>query len=316
MTNGFLNLCIEKKLGKQPITPHNMSFNIIPMLNAVCRGDNQDAKRDLFMAFAGGEEGWATGYKTLSPAYRIQRETVTRMVDDMSRQADVQVENGARILFVRMAEQDKNYGGLAANKLKSKYGLPVVCLREADPRNWSGSVRSDCDTLDAMNATGLAKCQGHKSAHGIMVRKDMFDEFRAWANEQDWQPQEATVAAELNVDDITLKLCETIEQSAWLWVNDLPAPTFYCKFYVPSNKVVMCGKAGNCFRYAPFIKFGCNEHEIEQLAADNIRTIEAIVELGVNEYMGQRYPQARIVQWEIHASQPQEENFDFDKIFT
>lgn len=315
MTNGFLNLCAEKKLGKKPLTPHNLSFNLIPYLNAVCRSNNQNAKRALFMAFAKGENE-TEALKQMNAAYRVQRETMTRMVEELSRQADSQVERGDKILFVRMAEQDKEYGGLAANKLKSKYGLPVVCLREADPRNWSGSVRSDCDTLDAMNATGLAKCQGHKSAHGIMVRKAVLDEFRAWANEQDWNPQELTATAELAVDDITLELCELLDSSVWLWANDLPAPTFYCKFEIPRGASVLCGVAGNCFRYTPFIKFGCNEREVEQLAADHHRTIEAIVELAVNEYMGVRYPQARILNWEIHVEQPQEENFDFSKIFT
>ena len=50
------------------------------------------------------------------------------VIDELSKQADGQVERGDKVLFVRMAEQDKEYGGLAANKLKSKYGLPVVCL--------------------------------------------------------------------------------------------------------------------------------------------------------------------------------------------
>lgn len=316
MTNQFLDFLITKKLGKQPLTPHNLSFSLIPYLNAVQRGNDQDAKRNLFISFAGDKSRQDAAYKQMNVAYRIQKEIMTRMVEELSRQADSQVKRGDKILFVRMAEQDKEYGGLAANKLKSKYGLPVVCLREAGMLVWSGSVRSDCDSLDMMNETGMAKCQGHQSAHGILIRKAAFEDFRAWANQQDWNAGVKTVAAGIESDDITLELCETIEQAAWLWANDLPAPTFYCKFYVPSNKVVMCGKAGNCFKLSPFIKFGCNEREIELLAADNIRTIEAIVELDVNEYMGQRYPQARIVQWEIHAKQQHEEIFDFDKIFS
>ena len=79
---------------------------------------------------------------------------------------------------------------------------------------------------------------------------------------------------------------------------------------------MLCGETGNCFRYTPFIKFGCNEREIEQLNPKTKRTIEAIVELGVNEWVGVRYPQARIVDWEIDVEQQQEEIFDFDKIFS
>ena len=45
MTNQFLDFLIAKKLGKQPLTPHNLSFSLIPYLNAVQRGNDQDAKR-------------------------------------------------------------------------------------------------------------------------------------------------------------------------------------------------------------------------------------------------------------------------------
>lgn len=316
MTNQFLDFLIAKKLGKQPLTPHNLSFSLIPYLNAVQRGNDQDAKRNLFIAFTGDKSSQDAAYKQMNSAYRIQKETMTRMVDELSKQADGQVERGDKVLFVRMAEQDKEYGGLAANKLKSKYGLPVVCLREADARNWSGSVRSDCDSLDMMNATGMVKCQGHQSAHGILIRKTAFEDFRAWANQQDWNAGVKTVAADIEPDDITLELCETIEQAAWLWANDLPTPTFHCKFEIPVGVNVLCGKAGNCFRYTPFIKFGCTEREIEQLHPSAKRTIEAIVELSVNEWVGVRYPQARIVDWEIGVEQPQEEIFDFDSIFS
>lgn len=316
MTNEFLDFLITKKLGKQPLTPHNLSFSLIPYLNAVQRGNDQDAKINLFIAFAGNKLARDEAYKQMNAAYRVQKETMTRMVDELSRQAEKQVERGDKILFVRMAEQDKEYGGLAANKLKSKYGLPVVCLREADARNWSGSVRSDCDSLDMMNATGLVKCQGHQSAHGILIRKSAFEEFRVWANQQDWNAGVKTVAANIEPDDITLDLCGTIEQYAWLWANDLPSPTFHCKFEIPAGVNVLCGKSGNCFRYPPLIKFGCGEREIEQLNPNVNRTIEAIVELSVNEYVGVRYPQARILDWEIYTEKPHEEIFDFDKIFS
>ena len=51
MTNQFLDFLIAKKLGKQPLTPHNLSFSLIPYLNAVQRSNDRDAKRNLFIAF-------------------------------------------------------------------------------------------------------------------------------------------------------------------------------------------------------------------------------------------------------------------------
>ena len=73
MTNQFLDFLIAKKLSKQPLTPHNLSFSLIPYLNAVQRGDDQDAKRNLFIAFTGDKSSQDAAYKQMNAAYRIQR---------------------------------------------------------------------------------------------------------------------------------------------------------------------------------------------------------------------------------------------------
>lgn len=317
MTNKFFDFLIVKKLGKKALTPINLAFNLIPYINAVQRSSDQQAKHDLFMAFATGENQDAA-YKQMNAAYRIQRETMDRMVEQLSRQADVQVANGDHALFVRMSNADAGFGGLAANKLKSKYGLPVFCLRDVDPLNWSGSMRSDCDGLDMVNASGLAKCSGHQKACGVMIKRADFERFRAWANQQDWGASaEHEVAACLDIADITLELCEQLEQYAHLWCNDLPAPRFYSELTIPPNTTVLCGKAGNTFRYPPFIKFGCDEEICSIFGTNTAKHVQVIYELSVNEYGGERYPQAKIVDWEIEdVDEPAEPALDWDSIFS
>mgnify|MGYP004523506155 CR=1 FL=1 len=317
MSNKFLDFLIAKKLGKKPLTPHALSFNLIPYINAVQRSSDQQAKHDLFMAFATGDNQDAA-YKQMNAAYRIQRETMDRMVEQLSRQADVQVANGDHALFVRMANEDAGFGGLAANKLKSKYGLPVFCLRDVDPLNWSGSMRSDCDGLDMVNASGLAKCSGHQKACGVMIKRANFERFRTWANQQDWGASaEYEVAACLDIADITLELCEQLEQYGHLWGKDVPCPLMYSELTIPPNTTVLCGKAGNTFRYPPFIKFGCNEQEMAALVTNSSKKLQLIYELSVNEYGGERYPQAKIVDWEIEdMDEPDEAEFDWDSVFS
>lgn len=312
--NNFLSTLITKKLGTKPLTPRNLAFSLIPYINAVHRSNDQQAKHDMFMAFATGENE-ESAIKQMNACYKQQKELTDRVVAEMSRQADVQTEHGAKAIFVRMDAADAGYSGLVANKLKSRYGLPIFCLREENPLVWAGSIRSDCDMLDIVNASRLASCHGHQKACGISIKKSNFDKFRQWVNEQDWDIQTTRqVAAELTTDDITLDLCEQLDRYDYLWCNDLIKPQFYVKFDIQPGEQCLCGKAGNTFKYGTYLKFRCNEDEVGQLSANEQKTIEAIVELAVNEYNGVRYPQARIVDWEI-ATKASNPILDFDSIF-
>lgn len=313
--NKFLHEFIELKTKTGQPTCHDLSFYVIPSMNAVQRSNDQLAKSDLFMAVAADADHDAA-IKGMTACYNLQRRTMDRMVRQLTSQADIQVERGDTILFCRGLDDDKEYLGLAANKLKSKYRLPVVCLREADSTAWSGSVRADCDALDMMAGSGYCKAAGHQKAFGVYITKSNFEKFRAWCQEQDWNPQdEIQVAAEIKPEQITLPLCAEIAKYEYLYANDLPAPQFYTKFTVPYGCNPFVGARGATFKYGAFLKFSCKQEDIELLK--NGANVEAIVELGVNEYNGAKHPQAKIVQWEIKPLEDKQatHELNWDEIF-
>ena len=120
----------------------------------------------------------------------------------------------------------------------------------------------------------------------------------------------------LDVADITLDLCEQIEQYGHLWGKNLDCPRFFTELTIPANATVLCGKAGNTFRFPPFIKFGCTEDEVATFGTNSPKHVQVICELSVNEYDGNRYPQAKIVDWEIEdIDEPTEPIFDWDAVF-
>lgn len=265
------------------------------------------------MAFVGhGDEQAAI--KVMDSCYRKQKQTMNKMVEQLSNQADVQVANGDKVLFVRMANEDREYGGLAANKLKTIYHRPIIVLRDADNTNWSGSIRSDCDALSKINASGLASCRGHEKAAGIFIKKSRLAQFRKWANEQDWGDVGVRqVACQIDKDNITIELCRQLDKYTYLWGQDLPTPQFYTEFVIGADEPCLCGKQHNTFKYGPFLKFRCQQSEIDMLDTNKPKKVKAIIELSVNEYNGNQYPQAMIVDWEIDiASEPV---FDWDSLF-
>lgn len=265
------------------------------------------------MAFVGhGDEQAAI--KVMDSCYRKQKQTMNKMVEQLSKQADVQISNGDKVLFVRMANEDREYGGLAANKLKTIYHRPVIVLRDADNTNWSGSIRSDCDALSKINASGLASCRGHEKAAGIFVKKSRLERFRKWANEQDWGDVGIRqVACQIDYNNITIELCRQLDKYTYLWGQDLPTPQFYTEFVIGADEPCLCGKQHNTFKYGPFLKFRCQQSEIDVLDTNKPKTVKAIVELSVNEYNGNQYPQAMIVDWEIDVAS--ETVFDWDSLF-
>ena len=85
---------------------------------------------------------------------------------------------------------------------------------------------------------------------------------------------------------------------------------------IPVNTTVLCGKAGNTFRFQPFIKFGCTEDEIATFGTNKAKKLQLIYELSINEYDGNRYPQAKIIDWEIKdIDEPADPAINWEEIF-
>lgn len=293
-------------------TPHCIGWSISPKINAVFRNGDAKLKEQMFYAFA-DEADIDDTIKLLGRCHRQQSDAVRQLYQDI--QANLRCYRNF-VIGVIPAEY-KSYTGLVASKLCGQYNRPAIVLREVNPTLWSGSFRSPMPIATLINSSGLATAQGHEASAGIAIKKANLNQFCEWLDNQTlYVTDEHEVAACLDIADITLELCERIERYSHLWCNDLPIPLFFSEFTIPSNTTVLCGKAGNTFRYTPFIKFGCKEQEIDIFNTNTSKHIQVIYELSVNKYDGNRYPQARIVDWEIEdVDEPAEPEFDWSAIF-
>lgn len=310
--NVFLQAMIKKWGRDNGLTPHSISFYVAPKINSVYRLNDAALKEQMFYAFA-DEADIDDTIKLLGRCHRQQSDTARQLYQDI--QANLRCYRNF-VIGVIPAEY-KAYTGLVASKLADRHNKPAIVLREVDPTLWSGSFRSPVPLLSIINTSGIAQAQGHESSAGIVVKKADLDRFCKWLDEQQIDTTgDIDVAACLDVADITLELCEQIEQYGHLWGKNLDCPRFFTELTIPPNTTVICGKAGNTFRYPPFIKFGCTDEEIATFGTNTPKNVQVIYELSVNEYGGQRYPQAKIVDWEIEdIDEPAEPVFDWDAVF-
>lgn len=312
MPNKFLFAMLAKWGRGKKLTPHAVSWSIAPKINSVYRLNDAALKEQMFYAFA-DEADIDDTIKLLGRCHRQQLDTARQLYKDI--QANLRCHRN--FVIGAIPAEYKSYTGLVAGRLCGQYNKPAIVLREVDPTLWSGSFRSPMPLLSIINISGIAQAQGHESSAGIVVKKANLDRFCQWLDDQQIDTTgDIEVAACLDIADITLELCEQIEQYGHLWGKNLDCPRFYSELTIPPNTTVLCGKAGNTFRYPPFIKFGCNDEEMAALVTNSPKNIQVIYELSVNEYDGNRYPQAKIVDWEIDdIDEPAEPVFDWDAVF-
>lgn len=101
-----------------------------------------------------------------------------------------------KIIAVKIPEGkvNRNFTGLIANQLLSKYGHPILLLSELKDENgsisWEGSARSyDCEGLDNFkeflkNNSYVYLSEGHKNAFGVGLTDEGFSNFIKETNEE------------------------------------------------------------------------------------------------------------------------------------
>ena len=285
-------------------TPEGFSWGLIPPINALCRNDDVEMKREFFLALV-GELPEEQGIKLARSAHKIQQSTVAEIVNEVS----ATVDDSHKVVVGFTEPVHKGYIGLAANKFCGSTYKPTLLLRENNPTTWSGSIRSPFPVATLINESKLAKCEGHEEACGIVVKKSQLKRLIKWFDELDIeQSPPVPVTAVIKPKEVTLGLCEVCENNKQLWgasqSNGITIPTFYVEVDINSDDIVILGKNNNIFKFEvdglTFIKFFCQKKEIEDLSSwcGRIR-VSMIVTLETNTWDGKTTPQANISEYQI-----------------
>lgn len=315
ITDPMLELMFNKfnRKGNNPI---GVSWGTAPPINSLCRGDDQRAKMDFFMALVGNgdmNEGVAVARK----AHNEQSKIVKTIYEEI----EPDLDQNHKVVIGYTTEEYKGYTGLIANKITGNFGKPALVLRELNSTTWSGSLRSPVDIADKINESKLAKCQGHLSAAGIFLKKSNLNRLIKWfdALPLDTNP-ERQVTAILKPNQVTLPLCHACSDDMVLWGssdgNKIVQPKFYLEFETSSSDVQVFVKKTTTVKITKgdvsFLKFQCDDEMVSLLQQERCK-VAMIVTLSVNEWDGVESPQGTVENWEVEKIK--EDGFNWEDLF-
>ena len=301
ITDPMLELMFAKfnRKGNNPI---GISWGTAPPINSLCRGDDQQAKIDFFMALV-GKGDMDNGVSVARKAHNEQ----TKIVKTIYEEIEPDLDQSHKVVIGYTTEEYKGYTGLIANKITGNFGKPSLVLRELNSTTWSGSLRSPVDIADKINESKLAKCQGHLSAAGCVVKKSNLNRLIKWfdALPLDTDP-ERQVTAILKHSQITLPLCHACSDDMVLWGasegNKIVQPKFYLEFETSPSDVQVFVKKTTTAKITKddvsFLKFQCDDEKASLLQHNRCK-VSMIVTLDVNVWNDVESAQATIEEWEI-----------------
>jgi single-stranded-DNA-specific exonuclease len=178
---------------KDEITPTAISFYVAPLVNSLVRVGTEEEKDLMFKAFCQIDQSFEYKKRDGSIVQESIYERVARLATNArSRQnraiekgmeiveADIETNNrnNNKILFALAGDEiDRNFTGLVAMRLASKFNKPCILLRENERglfagsgRNFNGSPLTDLKGF--LQSFGyLNWAAGHSSAFGCSMTK-------------------------------------------------------------------------------------------------------------------------------------------------
>ncbi len=301
ITDPMLKLMFTKfnRKGNNPI---GVSWGTAPPINSLCRGDDQQAKIDFFMALIGRGD-MDEGISIARKAHNEQSKIVKTIYEEI----EPDLDQSHKVMIGYVDDEYRGYSGLIANKITGNFGKPSLVLRELNPTMFSGSLRSPVDIADKINETGLAKCQGHLAACGIFLKKSNLNRLIKWFDSSNLSiDPEQQITAILKPNQITLPLCHACSDDMILWGasggNKIVQPKFYLEFETSPNDIQVFVKKTTTVKITKddvsFLKFQCDDEKASLLQHNRCK-VSMIVTLGVNEWNGVESPQGMIENWEV-----------------
>ncbi len=302
--NNFLQKLIETFGRGQEITPHMLSWNIIPKFNSIARsGDIKLKKMMIGALISSDKEIQDKAVVECRKAHNHQVNTVKKMMEEIEPNLDL--NHKAIIGFTN--SDNKEYIGLVAGKIASKYGKPCFLLREKSPTMWTGSFRSKIPLVDIIKNCGIygVGSAGQPMAAGVWMPKSSLNKFIDFLDTLSLEVEpEIDVACEIKPENIVVKLCRDIESNELMWGQGLPKPVFYIKTNVNPSAIQIFRKKTNTVKLTlngiDFMLFRASEDDIERLTSMSEYEIEMLVELATNEWNNVVSSQGIIQKFEVN----------------
>ena len=301
INNWFINAMCKEFITDGEITPTSLGWNVIPKINAVCRGDDQDLKEELFYALT----NWHNiprVIKKIKQAHATQRNTVNELYE---KALDI-TPIGDR---VKIFEFDNTpYTGLIATKLADHYSCPCMVVHKHGDI-YSGSMRSPCELKDKLSDSGLMTlCMGHQQACGVGWKTNDTNQLSTYCEQLDLTPSEKSVI--ISTDNILINpyVFRMADDGKDLWGHGVPKPQVHISDITINGqeiKEIGSNKTTIKFLYGDveFIKFFCSKDFKKGLhvGGNTNMTLEIIGTPSINSFRGNDTKQIVIEEVEIQG---------------
>ena len=281
------------------ITAENVSFVIVPHLNAA--GRLEHARLAVDMILAPNEELVDRNIARLCELNQTRRRIQEQIYEDCVRIVEEECRE-ERFLFIRLPEAHEGITGIAAGKVKEQYYRPAVIVTDAGEGLCKGTGRS-IESIDIYRVLKesedlFERFGGHKAACGFMIAEENVEILRKRIRKQ-MEPLDEEVFRREIRPDLTLSGSRVTFELA-----DQLSMLEPCGAGNPKPKIAVSARAGELFRMGAggkFLRFNALMDEGRSLAcvvfhdADRIEGMLAggkphlfIGRLGINEWNGRR----------------------------
>lgn len=223
---GLLKLIEGASLKKGSVSSENISYIIVPHLNATGRIDDASAAVELLCGRCSGEVQERI-VKDILEKNRIRK----KLQEETFRlcAADIDRENLQDIIIIKADGAHEGITGIVAGKIKEAYYRPSIIVTPSgeDDCYLKGTGRS----IEGVNLYGLLKTQetlfekfgGHSAACGFLIKKENFGSLEAGlikemaairAENEEIFEKKYPVDLRLDEDELTLDLAEQFEMLA------------------------------------------------------------------------------------------------------
>lgn len=300
--NPFLKKLCERKIKNSPITPTNIVWNVTPLINSVCRSDNQQLKKAMFDCFVINRNDYDDVIGQMNNQHDKQSRYVKKMYDDIIKMTK---PNDDKVMILET--KDTPYTGLVANKLRDYYGKPVLLVHK-DNNEYIGSCRSYTDMLTPLRNSGLMTiCAGHNEAFGVGFMESDLKALKDKCEAFDIDEAPTDVVQSYTPNAIPNRLFTEFDGMDDLWGEGISEPLFYIhNIQINSNNIRVMGKNKTTIKFnvngIDYIKFFISHDDQEKLlyiGANADLIINLTCKLRINWWQGRMNPQCVIERFEV-----------------
>ena len=174
--------CIAALLGEsgfadKPVTSSNLSFTLVPRLNAAGRMGNAQLALDLLLS-----DDFADSAHLASELEdtNTRRRTIEAELAEVASEQAERVFKGQRALVVAGEGWHEGVKGIVASRLANRYGVPTLLFTiEGDEAHGSGRSVGQVNLFQAVTSCQdiLVRFGGHHAAVGVTLKADKIPEF-------------------------------------------------------------------------------------------------------------------------------------------